>query len=59
VSKHSYWVNRGNRRSSSTPPTLLPGYGVGHIPSEQAGMEECVRWLKDFVKSIQVDLVLV
>src|SRR5215468_8838063 len=22
---------------------------IGHIPSEQAGMEECTRWLKGFV----------
>lgn len=28
---------------------------LGHIPSEQAGMEECARWLKGFIKEIPVD----
>jgi putative NIF3 family GTP cyclohydrolase 1 type 2 len=30
---------------------------IGHIPSEQAGMEECARWLKTFVKSVPVEFV--
>jgi len=30
---------------------------IGHIPSEQAGMEECMRWLKGFVKSVPVEFV--
>jgi putative NIF3 family GTP cyclohydrolase 1 type 2 len=30
---------------------------IGHIPSEQAGMEECVRWLKGFVTEVPVDFV--
>jgi putative NIF3 family GTP cyclohydrolase 1 type 2 len=30
---------------------------LGHIPSEQAGMEECARWLKGFIKEIPVDFV--
>lgn len=30
---------------------------IGHIPSEQAGMEECARWLKGFVKDISVEFV--
>ena len=30
---------------------------VGHIPSEQAGMEECTRWLKRFVKRVPVEFV--
>ncbi len=25
---------------------------IGHVPSEQAGMEECARWLKTFVKDV-------
>jgi len=25
---------------------------IGHVPSEQAGMEECARWLKTFVKYV-------
>jgi putative NIF3 family GTP cyclohydrolase 1 type 2 len=29
----------------------------GHIPSEQAGMEECARWLKTFVTEVPVDFV--
>lgn len=29
----------------------------GHIPSEQAGMEECVRWLTAFVPEVPVTLV--
>jgi len=28
-----------------------------HIPSEQAGMEECTRWLKTFVKDVPVEFV--
>jgi putative NIF3 family GTP cyclohydrolase 1 type 2 len=30
---------------------------IGHIPSEQAGMEECTRWLKGFVKGVSVEFV--
>jgi putative NIF3 family GTP cyclohydrolase 1 type 2 len=28
-----------------------------HIPSEQAGMEECTRWLKTFVSEVPVEFV--
>jgi putative NIF3 family GTP cyclohydrolase 1 type 2 len=30
---------------------------LGHIPSEQAGMEECARWLKSFVNEVPVEFV--
>ncbi len=30
---------------------------IGHIPSEQNGMEECTRWLKGFVKKVSVEFV--
>jgi putative NIF3 family GTP cyclohydrolase 1 type 2 len=30
---------------------------LGHIPSEQAGMEECGRWLKTFVTEVPVEFV--
>ena len=30
---------------------------LGHIPSEQAGMEECARWLKTFVSEVPVNFV--
>jgi putative NIF3 family GTP cyclohydrolase 1 type 2 len=30
---------------------------IGHIPSEQAGMQECARWLKGFVKDVPVEFV--
>jgi putative NIF3 family GTP cyclohydrolase 1 type 2 len=30
---------------------------LGHIPSEQAGMEECARWLKGFVTEVPVSFV--
>jgi len=30
---------------------------IGHVPSEQAGMEECARWLKTFVKEVPVEFV--
>jgi putative NIF3 family GTP cyclohydrolase 1 type 2 len=30
---------------------------LGHIPSEQAGMEECARWLKTFVHEVPVVFV--
>ena len=29
----------------------------GHIPSEQAGMEECTKWLQGFVKNVPVQFV--
>src|SRR5215467_5247838 len=30
---------------------------LSHIPSEQAGMEECTRWLKSFVGEVPVEFV--
>jgi len=30
---------------------------IGHIPSEQPGMEECSGWLKTFVKDVQIEFV--
>jgi putative NIF3 family GTP cyclohydrolase 1 type 2 len=30
---------------------------IGHIPSEQPGMDECARWLKGFVKGVRVEFV--
>jgi putative NIF3 family GTP cyclohydrolase 1 type 2 len=30
---------------------------IGHVPSEQAGMEECARWLRTFVKDAPVEFV--
>ncbi|MGB7434521.1 MAG: Nif3-like dinuclear metal center hexameric protein [Candidatus Acidiferrum sp.] len=30
---------------------------IGHIPSEQAGMEECTQWLKGFVKDVPIEFV--
>jgi putative NIF3 family GTP cyclohydrolase 1 type 2 len=30
---------------------------IGHVPSEQPGMEECTRWLKGFVKGVPVEFV--
>lgn len=30
---------------------------IGHIPSEQAGMEECTRWLQGFVRGVPVEFV--
>jgi putative NIF3 family GTP cyclohydrolase 1 type 2 len=30
---------------------------IGHVPSEQAGMEECARWLKTFVKDAPIEFV--
>lgn len=30
---------------------------LGHIPSEQAGMEECTRWLKTFVTEVPIQFV--
>jgi putative NIF3 family GTP cyclohydrolase 1 type 2 len=30
---------------------------LGHIPSEQAGMDECTRWLKTFVSEVPVNFV--
>jgi putative NIF3 family GTP cyclohydrolase 1 type 2 len=30
---------------------------IGHIPSEQAGMEECRKWLKGFVSGVPIEFV--
>lgn len=30
---------------------------LSHIPSEQAGMEECTRWLKSFVTEVPVEFI--
>ena len=30
---------------------------LGHIPSEQAGMEECTRWLKTLISEVPVEFV--
>src|SRR5437667_8267964 len=30
---------------------------IGNVPSEQAGMEECVRWMKTFVKDVPFEFV--
>lgn len=30
---------------------------IGHVPSEQAGMEECARWLRTFVKGVPIEFV--
>jgi putative NIF3 family GTP cyclohydrolase 1 type 2 len=30
---------------------------IGHIPSEQMGMDGCARWLKGFVKDVPVEFV--
>jgi putative NIF3 family GTP cyclohydrolase 1 type 2 len=30
---------------------------LGHIPSEQAGMEECTRWLKTFLGGVPIEFV--
>jgi putative NIF3 family GTP cyclohydrolase 1 type 2 len=30
---------------------------IGHVPSEQAGMEECARWLRTFVKAVPIEFV--
>ena len=30
---------------------------LGHIPTEQGGIEECARWLKTFVPEVPVEFV--
>jgi hypothetical protein len=30
---------------------------IGHVPSGKAGMEECARWLKTFVKNVPIEFV--
>lgn len=30
---------------------------LGHIPSEQAGMEDCAQWLKTFVTEVPVEFI--
>jgi putative NIF3 family GTP cyclohydrolase 1 type 2 len=30
---------------------------VGHVPSEQAGMDECARWLRTFITGVPIEFV--
>jgi putative NIF3 family GTP cyclohydrolase 1 type 2 len=30
---------------------------IGHVPSEQAGMQECAKWLKSFVTGVPIEFV--
>jgi len=30
---------------------------IGHIPSEQAGMEECASWLKSFISEVPIEFI--
>ena len=30
---------------------------LGHVPSEQAGMQEATRWLRGFVKEVPVEFI--
>jgi len=30
---------------------------LGHIPSEQPGMEDCAKWLKGFIKEVPISFV--
>ena len=30
---------------------------LGHIPSEQPGMDDCAEWLKTFVKEVPVEFI--
>jgi len=30
---------------------------IGHVPSEQAGMEEVARWLKTFITDVRIDFI--
>jgi len=40
--------------AAGMPKALI---AIGHIPSEQAGMDECARWLRTFVTEVPVDFV--
>jgi putative NIF3 family GTP cyclohydrolase 1 type 2 len=40
--------------SAGMPKALIV---IGHVPSEQAGMEECARWLKTFIKEVPIEFV--
>jgi putative NIF3 family GTP cyclohydrolase 1 type 2 len=30
---------------------------IGHVPSEQAGMEDCANWLRTFVEGVRIEFV--
>jgi hypothetical protein len=30
---------------------------LGHVPSEQAGMEECARWMRTFITGVPIEFV--
>jgi len=48
-------MNAGRPRCGSRVRKAL--LVIGHVPSEQAGMEECVRWMKTFVKDVPIEFV--
>jgi putative NIF3 family GTP cyclohydrolase 1 type 2 len=30
---------------------------IGHVPSEQAGMEDCAQWLKTFMQGVRIEFI--
>jgi len=30
---------------------------LGHIPSEQAGMQECATWLRTFISGVPIEFI--
>jgi putative NIF3 family GTP cyclohydrolase 1 type 2 len=40
--------------AAGLPKALI---AIGHIPSEQAGMDECAKWLRTFVTEVPVDFI--
>jgi putative NIF3 family GTP cyclohydrolase 1 type 2 len=30
---------------------------IGHVPSEQAGMEDCANWLKTFISGVRIEFI--
>ncbi len=47
----------GNPEMKVTKLALNPGFTGFAMPSEQAGMEECARWLKTFLKNVPIEFV--
>jgi len=46
-------IRRGCRAEGKHKALVI----LGHIPSEQAGMEDCARWLKGFVNEVPVEFI--
>jgi putative NIF3 family GTP cyclohydrolase 1 type 2 len=51
------WETIAYAADAITAGKLKAAIVIGHVPSEQAGMEEVARWLKTFITSVRVEFI--